>query len=549
MSQENIIIGKVTDSFLCKPIGGVKIILKGRNKNVLSTSYSSAKGIWRLNLRKEVYSAIFEITGFVSKEVDASVEFPKIIRLLENKLIGYQNKLWFNPGEKVSAFIHSPKDFSARLIRHGINNTEILKLGRFPAIFQNIPNEFFVDKGLMWKEAFSYEIPVDAESGLYSLKLFNNNETEYSITFVVQPNKADNFSNKRILVLASTNNWQAYNIWGGRSRYRNFENPKTAQIINDLKSIGLRFVPETIKSFTKNILRKRTVVSIKDHPNAFQFRPLSLRRPHPNCSINEEIVTDKYTSHLAPGEWRILAWLEKEKFTYDLISGYGLHNNPDLLKNYDVVVLSTHCEYWSREMFSALKTFYNDGGSILNLSGNSIYREIEFLDKGDLRCTSLRFADSVEDETQIIGVRFDMKGYGSCAPFKVVSADHWVFANTEVQKGHLFAQHSLNHFEGGTDLDFEVDPASKPGMAPLTGNGGSGWETDKISSTAPNDIVLLAKGTNSRGGGANMIIREPNGKGIMFSASSITFGGTLLIDNVCSRIVKNVLSKALDKKR
>jgi len=548
MQKKNIIIGKVTSSSLCNPIGKVKITLKDREKNILSTIYSSTKGIWKLDLNQEVYSAVFEYPGFVSKEVFITTEFPKVIRLLENKLIGYQNKLWFNPGEKVSVYVHSPKNFDARLVKYGILVTEILRIGSFQAIIQDTPNGFWVDKGLNWKESFSYKIPNDIDSGLYGLRLRDEDGNEYSISFVAQPNKNTGVKKKRILVLASTNNWQTYNIWGGRSRYRNFENPKTKKFINNLKTIGLRFVPEKIKSVTKKILAKHTVVTIKDHPNAFQFRPLSLRRPHPNCSISEEKVMGKFTNHLAAGEWRILAWLEREEFYYDLTSGYELHNNPDLLKNYDVLILSTHSEYWSREMFGALKTFYNNGGSVLNLSGNSIYREIEYLNGGNLRCTSLRFTDSVEDETQIIGVRFDMRGYGSCAPYKVVNSDHWVFTNSDISRGEVFAQKSLNHFEGGKDLDFESDPASKPGMAPLTGNGGSGWETDKISSSAPDDIVLLAKGLNSRRGGADMIIREPNGKGIMFSASSITFGGTLLIDRVSSRIIKNVLSRALDKK-
>ena len=41
-----------------------------------------------------------------------------------------------------------------------------------------------------------------------------------------------------------------------------------------------------------------------------------------------------------------------------------------------------------------------------------------------------------------------------------------------------------------------------------------------------------------------MVVRDPDGKhGLIFSASSITFGGTLLIDKNCSQIIKNVLNK------
>jgi hypothetical protein len=513
MQQKTKIVGKVTDAFLCKPLAKVKITLIDKDNNVLLVQYSSPKGIWSLNHTEEVHSVVFELQGFVTKEVHIKNDFPQVVRLLENKLIGYQNKLWFNPGEKVSAYIHSPEGFEARLIRHGIENEEIIKIGSFPTIIQDVPNGFFVGEGVNWKEAFSYKIPTDIDSGLYSLRLIDNGANEYSITYVIQPNSNQNGQNKKILVLASTNNWQTYNIWGGRSRYRNFENPKTSQIINNLKTFGLRFVPENIKSFSKKILKKQTVVTIKDHPNAFQFRPLSLQRPHPNCSINDERVTNKFTSHLAPGEWRILSWLEREGFEYDLTSGYELHNNPKLLNNYNVILLSTHCEYWSKEMFIGLKIFYNN----------------------------------VEDESQLIGVRFDMRGYGSCAPYKIIEEGHWVFKGTNLRKGDLFAKKSLNNYSHINNIDFNADPASSPGMAPLTGDGGSGWETDKITSDAPSDIKLIAKGTNKKGGGADMVLRESEEKGIMFSASSITFGGTLLIDDACSKIVKNVITKAVEK--
>ncbi|HEY6907704.1 MAG TPA: hypothetical protein VI230_09555, partial [Ignavibacteriaceae bacterium] len=51
------------------------------------------------------------------------------------------------------------------------------------------------------------------------------------------------------------------------------------------------------------------------------------------------------------------------------------------------------------------------------------------------------------------------------------------------------------------------------------------------------------KGANKFRGGADMIVREPDGHGLLFSASSITFGGTLLVDENSSKIVKNVLER------
>src|SRR5207302_6485233 len=90
----------------------------------------------------------------------------------------------------------------------------------------------------------------------------------------------------------------------------------------------------------------------------------------------------------------------------------------------------------------------------------------------------------------------------------------------------------------------EMDP-SRPGDSPgLDGHGASGWETDKLSDTAPKDIEVIAKGMN-RFGGADMVLREPAAtRGGMFSASSVVFSACLLVDAVASRLVNNVMRRA-----
>ena len=79
--------------------------------------------------------------------------------------------------------------------------------------------------------------------------------------------------------------------------------------------------------------------------------------------------------------------------------------------------------------------------------------------------------------------------------------------------------------------------------------GASGWETDKISKTAHDKFIVIAKGMNKKGG-ADMVIREhSNNRGGVFSASSIVFGASLLIDNIASEIIKNILKKCLESKK
>lgn len=197
-------------------------------------------------------------------------------------------------------------------------------------------------------------------------------------------------------------------------------------------------------------------------------------------------------------------------------------------------------------MYEGIKAYHEQNGLwLVNISGNTMFREVEFFEDGSTRCVSLSFAESCADETQLLGVRFSESDYGTCAPYKIIQPDHWAFDTVPFRRQHqTFGGLSLNQ---NVPQTYDRYDPGRPGLPNgLEGMGASGWETDKLSKTAPDDIEVIAKGTN-RWGGADMVIREPDkNRGGMFSASSLTFSGALLIDNVASTIVRNVLSKALE---
>jgi len=250
-----------------------------------------------------------------------------------------------------------------------------------------------------------------------------------------------------------------------------------------------------------------------------------------------------FTNHLAGGEWRLLAWLEREGLEYDFIPGEALHACPDLLAKYKAAILSTHCEYISKEMYAGLYRFHTEqGGWLLNLSGNSFYCEVEIAADA-MRFVGGLFMDTCADETQLLGVRFTRDDIGTLAHFRIVKPTHWSFAGIDLPADGCFGRQSLNQETPRTSQ--EMDP-SRPGESPVIyGQGASGWEADKLSDTAPRDIAVIAKGMNHFGG-ADMVVREPaRSRGGMFSASSITFSGSLLVDEVASQLVKNVVQRAL----
>ena len=196
-------------------------------------------------------------------------------------------------------------------------------------------------------------------------------------------------------------------------------------------------------------------------------------------------------------------------------------------------------------MYEAVQhAHFQNGLWLLNFSGNTMYREVDFFNDNSIRCISLEFSKSCADETKLIGVRFTGDDYSTAAPYKAIDPDHWVFSGAPLnRKKPLFGGSSLN--QNTQSKLSRYDPGRPGDVSGLIGLGASGWETDKLSKTAPKDINIIAKGMN-KWGGAEMVVREPNGKrGGLFSASSILFSGSLLIDSVASKIAENVINRAI----
>jgi hypothetical protein len=101
-----------------------------------------------------------------------------------------------------------------------------------------------------------------------------------------------------------------------------------------------------------------------------------------------------------------------------------------------------------------------------------------------------------------------------------------VFEGTDVRAGDLIGTRTLN--------------TRIPG-------GASGHETDKLSPNSPAGIEVLARGTNPGGGGAEMALYHTSSGGAVFAAGSINFVTALPIDEVLGTVLRNVLTRFLQK--
>jgi hypothetical protein len=106
----------------------------------------------------------------------------------------------------------------------------------------------------------------------------------------------------------------------------------------------------------------------------------------------------------------------------------------------------------------------------------------------------------------------------------VIDSAHWIFNGTGLREGDLFGQQSLH--------------LRCPG-------GASGHETDCRTAHSPKEIKLLAKGMNPNDSGAEIVYHETPGGGAVFSVGSIIWPASVLVDQACSRITRNVLDRMI----
>jgi hypothetical protein len=539
-----MLIGYVSDERYVA-IDGVHIELEQGGKSV-AVVHSTPRGAIYADVAPGAYRVSLVKPGFGSKtvELDVGDGQPYQFRLLSDTLLGYVWPRWVKSGERAEFRCHATEQYRLSLWRYGIRREFVRLLGWFDehgpnAVMQITPDGDYTQTGARWNTV-GYGSPHHTQlatapeaSGLYYFHAKSLSGKFFSFPWIVAPATPQ----APIAVLASSNSWNAYNNFGGRSNYVN--------------SNGLP--PEPIINARQDLLRYTSAGSFNEW--AFPddaYPPLSFERPELGNTVGEdEEVTDpiagRLQSGLAPSEWRLLGWLEREGFPYDFYADHQLHSGELDLDAYKILILSVHPEYWSRAMYEKVRDWVrNRGGRLMYLGGNGVNCEIEFIDDSTMRCKThlastggelgmvdpddpsiyyeSRFHRTVEAEASLLGVVTTGSGIMTAAPYRTIDADHWVFADTGLKEGDLFGDRSLQERIPG---------------------GASGHETDKMSASSPPGTTLLAKGTNPDNGGSEMTYYSLESGGAVFSVGSITWVASLLIDEHVSKITANVINRFL----
>jgi len=509
---------------------------------------STPRGAVHAELEPGDYDVTLVKDGFGSKRVTmtASNTTPYHFRLLSDCILGYVWPRAVKTGQSSEFRVHATEPYRLTLWRYGWKREMVKILGWFDehgprAVMQITPDGDYTQTGVQWNKLgyasahHTQFVTGPEKSGLYYLHAKGEKSGEFfSFPWIVAPAKPS----APIAVLASTNTWLAYNNFGGRSNYINANCLPNEPVVNARQDL-IRYT----KAGSFNVW------GFQDD----EYLPLSFERPEPGNVVREhEEVTDPIEGRLpcgmAPAEWRLLGWLEREKFAYDYYSEGQLHSGDLDLDAYKILIISIHPEYWSRQMYQRVKDWVHlRGGKLMYLGGNGLNCEVEFLGEDQLRFKTFlspstggalgmpdpnnpdiylesRMHRTLESEANLLGVVCTDTGIMTAAPYKVVDADHWVFAGTGLKNGDVFGENSLQERIHG---------------------GASGHETDKMSPHSPAGTVLLAKGMNRDEGGAEIVHYETASGGAVFSVGSITYVPCLLVDDAISRITCNVITKFL----
>ena len=215
-----------------------------------------------------------------------------------------------------------------------------------------------------WPIVHQFEVPAQAKQGLYVARFefeLDGAKKVYDNTFVVR-RPSQNHKKAPVLVLCSTNSWQAYNSF-----------PFTPN------------VGEGLVDWHPSALEKK---AHPDHPGFSMYcdhkagQPayqVGMNMPWPCAGPYKTYYENCPTfSQWARNERFFHLWLEHNNYEYDVLADLDLEHEPELLEGYDTVCLVGHSEYWSEKGYLAVQKYLDDGGNLTVLSGNSVFWRVSY---------------------------------------------------------------------------------------------------------------------------------------------------------------------------
>lgn len=289
-------------------------------------------------------------------------ELPPVIRIWT-----YADQLSHAAGETLRLHTSTnAKRYSVEIIRDGANPKSVFRRDGLAGHWRETPEDCSV-VGCGWPVSLEIPIPPDWTSGGYIIRSFASEDGRGSDVhehiFLVKPDAAQD-KRGRLLLIAATATWTAYNDWGGSNHYQGYCGPN-----GDRFSPVLSLARPLAKGFVSLPPDAPRAVLMDDPP--INSEP---RYPHMEWAYANGYSKKYMSSGWASFERHFVTWAESEGYALDIISQTDLHYRPHLLDGYSCIALVGHDEYWSWEMRDAIDGFVERGGRIARFAGNFMWQ-------------------------------------------------------------------------------------------------------------------------------------------------------------------------------
>ncbi len=502
----------------------------------------------------------------------------------------YTDRFSYAPGEVVTLFVSSTAPlFDIAISRDGSAVAPVFERQGLGARWQDTPDQCSVE-GCGWQASFDFRIDEAWPSGAYRVTVRAEGNKGAPIhhhhLFILRPRPGK--YPRRILQIAATGSWTAYNTWGGSSHYQGITGPDRNQYATSVS--------------TQRPWCRGFVVLPADAPRV----PIEIAMPpmtEPRYPHMEWAFATGHSKKYASAGWasydsHFFRWAEQRGYALDLATQHELHFAPEILDGYDCAVFVGHDEYWTWEMRDAVDAYVERGGRAARFAGNFLW-QTRLEDEGR-RQVCYKYRARAEDpvyrsrdtsratnawEAPEIGrpgtTTFGLSatagvyvGWGGCMPrgvrgFPIYRPEHWAFRDTGLYYGDVLGaeSHIYGYEVDGLDcivrngLPEPTGVGSPPegvqilgmGMASLVEESAdvpAGFLNDEDAVFAAE--TLYGEATPStidkvkRGNG--MIVNFAKGKGDVFHAGSCEWvAGLLRRDAMVEKVTANVLDRYLQR--
>ncbi len=183
----------------------------------------------------------------------------------------------------------------------------------------------------------TYTIPGSSlpASGVYLAKLTASTGDQTQVVFTVR----DDDSSAKMLFVLPVTDYQAYNLFGGKSLY--FGNVEGDTVGSPVPATGTD-----------------------------RAAKVSFNRPFSQAGAMQNWF-------LGP-DFDLLYWMEKQGYDISYSDDVAVHTSPASLLDHDVDVVSGHSEYWSEQQFNGFKAARDAGVNLASFSANTSYWKVRY---------------------------------------------------------------------------------------------------------------------------------------------------------------------------